>query len=131
MELKMIWANLVSENIEKTNAFYTALGFKANGNNNSNESTSFSFGENNFIINFFKKSRLENDFLGVAADTQKQNEIIFSLSAANREEVEKWHEKVIHAGAKIISKPHNYDEGYTFVFADPDGHKFNVLFWPK
>lgn len=128
MKLK-IWANLASENLDKTDEFYKALGFKANGNNE--ELTSFSFGENNFVINFFKKKRLENDFLGVAVDTQKQNEVIFSLSAANREEVDKWHQEVIRAGGRIISEPHNYDEGYTFVFADPDGHKYNVLYWPN
>lgn len=131
MKPKMIWANLVSENLDKTYAFYNALGFKANGYNSTNEIVSFSFGEHNFVINFFKKSRLENDFLGIVADTQKQNEIIFSLSAEDREEVDKWHEKVKLTGGKIISEPKNYDEGYTFVFADPDGHKYNVLYWPN
>ena len=130
MKLKMIWANLASENIDKTNEFYSTLGFKANGNNSSGEATSFSFGDNNFVNNFFKKTRLEKDFLGVAADTQKQNEIIFSLSAGSRDELEKWYDKVVRAGGRIIAKPYNYEEGYTFVFADPDGHKFNFLYWP-
>lgn len=130
MNSKSIWANLVSDNMDRTRKFYSALGFKSNDDSNSDEMTSFSFGQHNFVINFFGKSRLENDFLGKAADTQKQNEIIFSLSAGNRAEVDQWHEKVVSAGGNVIAKPYDYDRGYTFVFADPDGHKFNVLYWP-
>lgn len=51
MKTKMIWANLVSNDLQQTIQFYTDLGFKQNGQN-TEEIVSFSIAENNFIINF-------------------------------------------------------------------------------
>ncbi len=37
--------------------------------------------------------------------------------------------EVENAGGKIITKPEAFGEGYYgFLFADPDGHKFNVFY---
>ncbi|HEY1195600.1 VOC family protein [Flavobacterium sp.] len=129
MKTRMIWGNLVSRNIEKTIAFYTALGFKQNGTETS-ELVSFTFSESNFIINFFTPKRFEWALKGKIVNTELNNEIIFSLSADSREEVDLWLEKVKKAGGTIFSEPENYELGYTFGFADPDGHKFNFLYWP-
>jgi predicted lactoylglutathione lyase len=127
METKKIWANLAVNNLERTTKFYTDLGFKPNGNNN--ELTSFIIGDDHFVIHFFIKEQLEK-FMHEIADLSNGNEIIFSLSAKSKEEVEKWAEEVRKAGGKIFLEPANYEQGYTFGFFDPDGHKFNVLYWP-
>ncbi len=127
MEPKSIWANLVSNDLERTTKFYAALGFKPNGK--SQELTSFSFGQSKFVINFFTKERLGKDVNGNISSS-KDNEVIFSLSANSKEEVNNWVEKVKSAGGTIFSEPQDYEEGYTFGFADPDGHKFNILYWP-
>ena len=130
MEAKMIWANFVSTDLEKTSKFYTDLGFKANGDCNSKESASFLFGKDNFVINFFTKERLANDVNGNLKNPEQGNEIMFSLSAETKEDVDKWFEKVKAIGGSIFSEPQKYEQGYTFGFADPDGHKFNILYWP-
>jgi len=129
MKTKMIWANLVSHDLQKTIQFYTDLSFKQNGKE-TDELVSFAFGDNNFIINFFIEKRLENAVKGKLTNTKNDNEIIFSLSAASREEVDLWYDKVKEIGGTIFSEPENFQEGYTFGFADPDGHKFNFLYWP-
>jgi uncharacterized protein len=129
MESKMIWANLVSQDLQKTIDFYTALGFKQNGHE-SEELVSFNFGQNKFVINFFKPKRFEKALKGTIANTKTENEIIFSLSATSKEEVDVWHEKVKQAGGTIFSEPEVFEIGYTFGFTDPDGHKFNFLYWP-
>lgn len=127
METKQIWANLAVKDLERTTKFYTELGFKPNGRNH--ELTSFVFGDNNFAIHFFLKEELEK-FVPELADLTNGNEIIFSLSATSKAEVDAFAEEVRKAGGKIFMEPANYQEGFTFVFADPDGHKFNVLYWP-
>jgi predicted lactoylglutathione lyase len=127
MEPKSIWANLVSNDLERTTQFYVALGFRHNGK--SNELTSFFFGQSKFVINFFTKERLGKDVNGNISNPE-DNEVIFSLSASSKEEVNNWAEKVKSTGGTIFSEPQNYEEGYTFGFADPDGHKFNILYWP-
>lgn len=129
MKTRLIWGNLVSGNLKRTAAFYTALGFKQNNGNA--EFVSFVFGEtSHFIINFFTEERLSNPVNGGLSILKNANETIFSLSAESREEVDQWVEKVKQAGGTIFSEPQNYEQGYTFGFADPDNHKFNVLYWP-
>lgn len=127
MEPKFIWANLVSNDLEKTTQFYTALGFEPNGK--MDEGTSFFFGQNKFVINFFIEQRLKKDANGNIGNP-KEKEVIFSLSASSKEEVNNWAEKVKSAEGTIFAEPQDYEKGYTFGFADPDGHKFNILYWP-
>lgn len=126
----MIWGNLSSNNLDATRNFYTKLGFEFNGKHSSDDAASFLFGGNKFIINFFKKNKLKDDTNGSIGNWEKQSEVLFSLSANTRAEVDKWRDKVLECGGQIFSEPQNYGEGYTFCFSDPDGHKFNVLYWP-
>jgi predicted lactoylglutathione lyase len=51
MEPKFIWANLASNDLERTTQFYTTLGFESNGK--IDEGTRFFFGQNKFDIIFF------------------------------------------------------------------------------
>ena len=103
------------------------MGFKPNGS--SKELTSFLFGENNFVMHFFLKDILKISINGEIADSHKVNEILFTLSAQNIEQVNDWAIEVENAGGKIITKPEAFGEGYYgFLFADPDGHKFNVFY---
>lgn len=122
----MIWANFGVKDLERTTQFYTALGFKSNGR--SDDLTSFFFGENNFIIHFFKKEVLSKNLGLEISDSEKSNEIIFTISAETKEEVDRWSEKIKNSEGKLISNPEEFgDNYYGFIFADPDGHKFNVF----
>lgn len=129
MKIKQIWANLAVSNIERTTRFYTELGFKPNGTPNQ-QLASFLFGDDGFIIHFFLEDHLRTSLNGDLANLENGNEIVFSLSAASREEVGQWAEKVKKAGAEIYSQPAEIGPGYNFGFSDPDGHKFNILYWP-
>ena len=127
MNPKKIWSNLAVSDLDRTTKFYTELGFKPNGS--SNELTSFLFGENNFVMHFFLKNILKISINGEIADSHKVNEILFTLSAQNIEQVNDWAVEVEKAGGKIITKLEAFGEGYYgFLFADPDGHKFNVFY---
>ena len=127
MKTKKIWANLAVTDLDRTTKFYTALGFKPNGA--SNELTSFIIGENDFVINFFINDILKTAIKGELADLQQGNEVVFTLGAQSRKEVDNWEKVVSRAGGKIVSRPEEFGEGYYgFVFADPDGHKFNVFY---
>ncbi|MFY1045137.1 VOC family protein [Chryseobacterium sp. GP-SGM7] len=126
MKSNMIWANFGVEDLECTTDFYTSLGFKSNGK--SNELTSFLFGENNFVIHFFKKEILHKNLGLEISDSEKNNEIIFTISAETKEEVDHWAEKIKNSKGKLISNPEVFgDNYYGFIFADPDGHKFNIF----
>jgi len=130
MNTKMIWANLAVKDLKRTAKFYTSLGFEPNGKFN-DDLVSFFFGQDNFIIHFFVEKQFKTAAKLENSELHTGSEIIFSLSAESREEVDAWLEKVKEAGATIYADAADFDKGYTFGFSDPDGHKFNVLYWPS
>lgn len=72
---------------------------------------------------------------GELSDLKHGNEIMFTLSAENKSEFDKWIDEIKNAGGSIffdsnIHRKEFYDEnGYhVCVFADPDGHKFNLFY---
>ncbi len=126
----MIWANLAVTNLDRTQKFYTELGFKPNNPHSSNELVSFFMAGNEFIIHFFLKNVIERNLKTMHfGDPQSSNEVIFTLSAESKNQVDDWAAEVKKAGGTIVSEPESFGENYYgFVFADPDGHKFNVFF---
>jgi predicted lactoylglutathione lyase len=123
---QMIWANFSVKDVALTNRFYTQVGFKANGANKYPKLASFLFGGDDFVIHFFEQGSQIDEFL--TPGSKGYSEIIFTISAETEEEVNEFADKVKSAGGSIL-KPVKRDEAgyYGFTFADPDGHKFNVL----
>ncbi|MEP1150095.1 MAG: VOC family protein [Balneola sp.] len=130
MNTKKIWANLAVEDVEKTRDFYLKIGFRPNGPNHTTEElTSFLVGEDDFVIHFFKKERLKWSLEGELADLSKGNEVMFTLSADSKEEVDEWAREVKKAGGTVFSEPKAImEKWYGCGFADLDGHKFNVFY---
>lgn len=127
MTPKKMWANLTVHDLDRTTNFYMQLGFKSNGR--SDELTSFFFGDDKFIIHFFLKEVLKANIKGEVADLINGNEIVFTLSAESKAQVDEWADEVEKAGGAIVSGPEAFGKGYYgFVFTDPDGHKFNVFY---
>ena len=126
MKSKTIWANFSVKDAKRTNQFYTQLGFTPNKTNNYPKLASFLFGDDEFVIHFFEQGSKIDEYLTSGPKTT--SEIIFTLSAETEAEVNEWAEKVKEAGGNILKEvlrdENNY---YGFAFADPDGHKFNVL----
>jgi predicted lactoylglutathione lyase len=126
MNPKKIWSNLAVGDLERTTKFYTELGFKPNGS--SPELTSFMVGKDDFVMHFFLKDILKTGIKGEISDAQQANEVIYTLSAERKDEVDNWAKEVESAGGKLVSQPEEFGKGYYgFVFADPDGHRFNVF----
>jgi hypothetical protein len=130
MKPKKIWSNLAVSDLERTTKFYTALGFKPNNDTHgSKELTSFLIGEHDFVMHFFLKDILKTSMKGEIADSQNVNEVLFTLSAGSKDQVDNWEKEIEKAGGKIISQPEEFGKGYYgFNFSDPDGHRFNVFY---
>ncbi|HLA57055.1 MAG TPA: VOC family protein [Flavobacterium sp.] len=130
MKPKQIWANLGVKDVERTWEFYNALGFKRNtGFDNGKTLASFLIGDDDFVVHFFPIDHLKQAMAGELADLKQGNEIMFTLSAESKKEVDAWAQEVRNAGGTIFSEPAEFGEGYYgFGFSDPDGHKWNVFF---
>jgi len=130
MKVKKIWGNFSVEDAKRTRQFYTELGFTPNRISNDPKLASFLFGDDDFVIHFFEQGSQIDEYLTSGSKTT--SEIIFTLSAETEEEVEEWVEKVKNAGGNIFHEVGRDETNhYGFGFADPDGHKFNVLLMEK
>jgi predicted lactoylglutathione lyase len=126
MKAKKIWGNFSVKDAKRTNQFYTQLGFTPNKPNNDPKLASFLFGDDDFVIHFFEQGSQIDEYL--ISGPKTTSEIIFTLSAETEAEVKEWAEKVRNAGGNIFHEVGRDETNhYGFGFADPDGHKFNVL----
>ncbi len=125
MKAKKIWANFSVKDVKRTQQFYTQLGFTDNNKGNYPMLASFLFGDANFVIHFFEQGSQIDEYLPGGV---KGSEIIFTLSAETEAEVKEWRDKVQAAGGQILNEAgRDQTNHYGFAFADPDGHKFNIL----
>ena len=130
MKAKKIWANVSVKDAKRTNQFYTQLGFTPNKPNNDPKLASFLFGDDGFVIHFFEQGSQIDEYLTSGSKTT--SEIIFTLSAETEAEVNEFADKVKEAGGTIFQEVRRDENNYYgFAFADPDGHKFNVLLMDK
>lgn len=129
MKPKMIWANFSVKDAKRTQEFYTQLGFTPNKHNHP-KLASFLFGQDNLVIHFFEEGSQIDEYLEPASNSK--SEIIFTLSAESEAEVKEWADKITAAGGTVFHEAGRDKNGYYgFAFADPDGHKFNVLLMEK
>lgn len=126
MNPKKIWANFNVKDASRTRQFYTQLGIKPNAPNKDPKLASFLFGDDEFVIHFFEKNSQIDEYL--KSDRGDDSEVMFTLSAETEAEVQEWEANVKAAGG-IVIQPAGRDKAgyYGLAFADPDGHKFNVL----
>ena len=126
---RQVWANLPVEDVKRTRKFYDTLGFKLNGDHQSGKLVSFFAGRDDFIIHFFRVDMFKEASNGDAADLSKGSEIMYTIGANSRQEVDTWAEQARQAGGSLFTEPAEMQNNwYGCGFADPDGHKWNVFY---
>lgn len=126
---KQIWLNLPVKNIEKSKAFFTQLGFTFNEQHETKTSACLMIGDSNFVVMLFSDSVFESFVQNRITDTKSSTEVLISIDAQSRLEVDETALKVIEAGGTIFAKPaENQGWMYGCGFQDLDGHRWNVLY---
>ena len=128
--IKEFWINLPVKDLKNAMEFYSKIGFSFNPQHaNSGNSACMLIGEKKNIIMLFE----EKTFMGFTntaiADTKISNEVLLSIDAQSKEEVDAIVQKVLDAGGKSNHKPQEMKSWmYGCLFTDLDGHRWNVLF---
>ena len=126
---KQIWLNLPVKNIEKSKQFFSKIGFSFNGEYSNENSACMLVGDQNFVVMLFEESLFGDFVQNTIADTQTHSEMLISIDAESRNEVEELAQKVEEAGGVLFAKPaENQGWMYGCGFSDLDGHRWNVLF---
>lgn len=120
-----IWINLPVKDVERSTAFFNEIGFRAESVGN--ERARLTIGQTAILL--FPAETFEKFTGSKTADTSQSAEVIFSIGAESREEVDAFIQKVEFAGGSIFGKPSETDGWmYGAGFADLDGHRWNLLY---
>jgi len=126
---KQIWLNLPVKNVAKAKDFFWKIGFSFNEQHDTPSSTCMVIGEGNFVVMLFEELLFKSFTQNELTDTQSGSEILISIDAESKEEVDALAEKVKEAGGTVFSPPAE-SQGWMYGcgFADLDGHRWNVLY---
>lgn len=125
-----IWLNLPVKDLTRSIAFFKAIGFAPNpGPGNTEKSASFTIGEKKVVLMLFTEGVFAGFTGNALSDTAKGTEVLFSLGADSREQVDDIAKRAASAGGSVCAAPRE-SNGFMYGcgFCDPDGHRWNVLF---
>jgi uncharacterized protein len=126
---KQFWLSLPVKNIVKSKEFFTKMGFNFNKQyGNSDNSACLVMGEKGVVVMLFDEPTFKQCINNESTISQS-TEVLLSIDAESKEEVDELVERAIAAGATSNHKPSEM-KGWMYgcVFTDIDGHKWNVLY---
>ncbi len=127
---KQFWLNLPVKDVAKSKIFYNALGFTENAHMGSgDDSACFLIGQQNAVLMLFTNAQMEHFMMTKISDTSAGSEMLLSIDAENREEVEHLARIAAENGGTVFGQPMEI-QGWMYGcgFCDPDGHRWNVLY---
>jgi predicted lactoylglutathione lyase len=125
---KQFWLNLPVKDVKKSTDFFAKLGFKFNTQQSTPHSSCMLVGEKDIVVMLFDESTFQGFTRNGIANTGQGTEVLLSIDAQSKEEVDEIVQKAIEAGGTSTHKPSEMTGWmYGCVFADLDGHRWNIL----
>jgi predicted lactoylglutathione lyase len=127
---KQLWLNLPVKDVARSREFFTRMGFKFNDSQGvTSDSACMLVGEKPVVIMLFEEHILQGFTRQELTDTSKSTEMLISIDAESREEVDEMAVRAQSAGGIVFTQPEEI-QGWMYGcgFCDPDGHRWNVLY---
>ncbi|MDO8065970.1 MULTISPECIES: VOC family protein [unclassified Janthinobacterium] len=124
---KQIILNLPVKDLEKSRAFFSALGFTFNSRF-SGENAAFMNIVDDTIQAMLTTETFFQSLIGKpVAKAKEANEVVICLSCESREEVDSLIARAKAAGGRIPHPPEDHGFMYDQGFEDIDGHLWNLV----
>ena len=124
-----LWLNASSKDLTTAKEFFQKIGFEMNEKHGNPEMVSMFVGNNRVVVNLFPETTFKMFTNSAINNSKETTEVLFSLGASSREEVDSIAKKAVEAGGNLFAKPGEKDGWmYGCGFADLDGHRWNILF---
>ena len=123
---RKIFLNLPVSDLEKSIAFFKALGFSRNPEF-SDDSAACIVVSDEISVMLGTHAKFREFTPKEVCDTSKAVEVLISLSCSSREEVDALVAKALAAGGTTYDKPEDFGFMYTHSFVDLDGHGWGLL----
>ena len=124
---RQIFVNMPIANMQKTQAFFRALGFGFNPQFTNDQGACLVISEGIYVMLL-----VEPFYQGFTdkkiADARKTSEVLVCLSCDSREEVDTLVRKAREAGATVPRAPQDHGFMYSHGFDDLDGHTWELAY---
>lgn len=127
--VKDIYINLPIKNLEKTKAFFSALGFTFNPQFTDEKAAALVLNEEKGMYAMLLTEEFFKTFTKkTIADATNTIEVINAIGLESREKVDEMMEKAFAAGATKVNEKYDYGWMYGWSFQDLDGHVWEVMY---
>ncbi|MES2900643.1 MAG: VOC family protein [Pseudomonadota bacterium] len=128
---KQIFVNLAVKDLNKSKAFFEALGYSFNPQFTNDSGACMVINEGSIyamlLTHEFFKSFIDKQI----AQANEVTEVLTCLSSESREEVDQMVAKAVAAGGKAHRQPQDHGFMYAHGFEDLDGHIWELAYMSK
>ncbi|MEX0140230.1 VOC family protein [Massilia sp. LMS1-1-1.1] len=124
---KQIILNLPVKDLDKSRAFFAALGFTFNSRYSGENAAFMNIVEGNIEAMLTTEPFFQSLIGKPVANAKEANEVVICLSCESREEVDGLIAKAQAAGGRIPHPPEDHGFMYDQGFEDIDGHLWNLV----
>jgi predicted lactoylglutathione lyase len=122
-----IFVNLPVKDLQRSVAFFTALGYDFNLNFTNENATCMIVSENIFVM-LLVESFFQTFIKKEICDARKSTEVLVCLSCDSRAQVDELVAKAVAAGGTIPREVLDYGFMYNQAFEDLDGHIWELVY---
>lgn len=122
-----IFVNLPVKDLQRSVAFFSALGYDFNLNFTNENATCMIVGENIFVM-LLVESFFQTFIKKEICDARKSTEVLVCLSCDSRAKVDELIAKAVAAGGTIPREVLDYGFMYNQAFEDLDGHIWELVY---
>ena len=124
---KQLIFNLPVRDLEKSRAFFSALGFSFNSQMSSDSAAYMVVVEDTIHAMLMTEAFFASLIDKPVVRAREANEVIICLSCESRDEVDSLIAKAVAAGGRTPHPPENHGFMYDQGFEDLDGHLWNLV----
>ena len=123
---QVIFPNLAVEDLDRSVAFFTELGFTFDERFTDETATAMIVNDQ-AVVMLLVKDRFADFTKKELVDPRTHTEAIIALSADSREDVDRFADKALAAGGSPANDPMELEFMYARSFQDPDGHQWEIV----
>lgn len=123
---RKIFVNLPVKDLQKSVAFFTALGFAFNPKFTDDTATCMLIGADSYAM-LLTEAKFKNFTTKAISDTTNSSEVLIALSCEDRAEVDTLVDTALKSGGTVAMPPSDLGFMYTRTFYDLDGHHWEIF----
>ena len=124
--ISKIFVNLPVRNLDKSMAFFKAVGFSFNPQFTDKTGACMVMSEDIYAM-LLTHDKVKEFSKKQIADAHKTTEVLTALAVENKTKVHELADKALKAGGKEAYPPKDYGFMFARSFEDPDGHIWEIM----